>query len=209
VGARGDSLFCDRMHDCGRLPPTNHDHGVYVEGAVDTVISDSLIYDNANRGIQLFPNAQRFERSGWQRVLRGVRIERQPRHSQHRQQLARPGQHRGPGGAAVFRVGQRGFGAASGPERPVLWQASAIAGSAALVLAVSRGATPRRTLTAAARRAGRAALGQPLVADAARRRALPVPGALDRLKAKPRGDGGSRGAQEVGRVRAVSNRPLV
>ncbi len=57
--ARGVALLWDRIHDCGRLPATNHDHGVYVEGAVGTVISDSLIYDNADRGIQFFPNAQR------------------------------------------------------------------------------------------------------------------------------------------------------
>jgi hypothetical protein len=57
--ARGVALLWDRIHDCGRLPATNHDHGVYVEGAVDTVIGDSLIYDNADRGIQFFPNAQR------------------------------------------------------------------------------------------------------------------------------------------------------
>jgi hypothetical protein len=57
--ARGVALLWDRIHDCGRLPPTNHDHGVYVEGAVGTVIKDSLIYDNADRGIQFFPNAQR------------------------------------------------------------------------------------------------------------------------------------------------------
>jgi hypothetical protein len=57
--ASGVALLWDRIHDCGRLPATNHDHGVYVEGAVGTVISDSLIYDNADRGIQFFPNAQR------------------------------------------------------------------------------------------------------------------------------------------------------
>jgi len=57
--ASGVALQWDRIHDCGRLPATNHDHGVYVEGAVGTVITDSLIYDNADRGIQFFPNAQR------------------------------------------------------------------------------------------------------------------------------------------------------
>ena len=57
--ASGVALQWDRIHDCGRLPATNHDHGVYVEGAVGTVIKDSLIYDNADRGIQFFPNAQR------------------------------------------------------------------------------------------------------------------------------------------------------
>jgi parallel beta-helix repeat protein len=53
------SLLYNRIHDCGRLPATNHDHGIYVEGAVGTVIANNLIYDNADRGIQLYPNAQR------------------------------------------------------------------------------------------------------------------------------------------------------
>jgi parallel beta-helix repeat protein len=47
-----------RIHDCGRLPPTNHDHGIYVENAHNTWIVDNLIYDNADRGVQLYPNAQ-------------------------------------------------------------------------------------------------------------------------------------------------------
>ena len=46
------------MHDCGRLPRTNADHGIYVEQARATVIEDNWIYRNADRGIQLYPNAQ-------------------------------------------------------------------------------------------------------------------------------------------------------
>jgi parallel beta-helix repeat protein len=57
--AHGVALLRNRIHDCGRLPPTNHDHGVYVEGSVGAVIADNLIYDNADRGIQLYPNAKR------------------------------------------------------------------------------------------------------------------------------------------------------
>jgi len=56
--ARGVALVQNRIHSCGRLPPTNHDHGVYVEGAVGTVIRGNLIYDNADRGIQFYPNAK-------------------------------------------------------------------------------------------------------------------------------------------------------
>ena len=56
--ASGVALVRNRIHDCGRMPPTNHDHGVYVEGARDTAIRGNLIYDNADRGIQLYPNAQ-------------------------------------------------------------------------------------------------------------------------------------------------------
>jgi parallel beta-helix repeat protein len=56
--ARGVALLGNRIHDCGRLPATNHDHGIYVEGSVGAVITDNLIYDNADRGIQLYPNAK-------------------------------------------------------------------------------------------------------------------------------------------------------
>lgn len=56
--ARGITISRNRIHDCGRLPATNHDHGIYVEGAVGTVINGNLIYDNADRGVQFYPNAQ-------------------------------------------------------------------------------------------------------------------------------------------------------
>jgi parallel beta helix pectate lyase-like protein len=49
----------NRIHDCGTLPPTNHEHGIYVAHGVGTVIRDNWIYDNADRGIQLYPDAQR------------------------------------------------------------------------------------------------------------------------------------------------------
>jgi len=45
----------NRIHDCGELPSTNLDHGIYLSGAVGAVIKDNLIYDNADRGIQLYP----------------------------------------------------------------------------------------------------------------------------------------------------------
>ena len=48
----------NRVHNCGRLPRTNHDHGIYVEQARGTVIEGNWIYRNADRGIQLYPNAQ-------------------------------------------------------------------------------------------------------------------------------------------------------
>jgi parallel beta-helix repeat protein len=48
----------NRIHDCGRLPATNHEHGVYVESARGARIVGNLIYDNADRGIQLYPDAQ-------------------------------------------------------------------------------------------------------------------------------------------------------
>lgn len=48
----------NRIHDCGRLPPSNRDHGIYVSYARNVVIRGNLIYGNADRGIQLFPNAR-------------------------------------------------------------------------------------------------------------------------------------------------------
>jgi hypothetical protein len=47
-----------RIHDCGQLPPTNYNHGLYIGGATDTTVEWNLIYANADRGIQLYPDAQ-------------------------------------------------------------------------------------------------------------------------------------------------------
>ena len=47
----------NRIHDCGVLPATNLDHGIYVAEADHTVIRRNLIYDNADRGVQLYPDA--------------------------------------------------------------------------------------------------------------------------------------------------------
>jgi parallel beta helix pectate lyase-like protein len=56
---RGVVIARNRIHDCGRLPSTNHDHGIYVAEARDTMIRDDWIYDNADRGVQLYPDADR------------------------------------------------------------------------------------------------------------------------------------------------------
>jgi parallel beta-helix repeat protein len=56
--ATGTVLEQNRIHDCGQLPPTNHHHGIYVHAARATKIIGNLIYDNADRGIQLYPDAQ-------------------------------------------------------------------------------------------------------------------------------------------------------
>ena len=47
----------NRIHDCGRLPRTNHDHGIYVEGTRGARIVDNLIYGNADYGVHLYPDA--------------------------------------------------------------------------------------------------------------------------------------------------------
>lgn len=49
----------NRIHHCGILPAGNHDHGIYAEGSVGAIIRGNWIYRNADRGIQLYPNAQR------------------------------------------------------------------------------------------------------------------------------------------------------
>jgi hypothetical protein len=59
-GMAVDTLLAhNRIHDCGALPPTNHQHGVYVAYSMGARILDNLIYRNADRGIQLYWDAQR------------------------------------------------------------------------------------------------------------------------------------------------------
>jgi parallel beta-helix repeat protein len=47
----------NRIHNCGILPAQNHDHGIYVEASDNLVIKDNVIDHNADRGIQLYPDA--------------------------------------------------------------------------------------------------------------------------------------------------------
>jgi hypothetical protein len=56
---RGVVIKRNWIHDCGELPSTNMDHGIYVSEARNTVIRNNWIYDNADRGVQLYPDAQR------------------------------------------------------------------------------------------------------------------------------------------------------
>ena len=46
------------IHDCGVRPRTNKQHGIYVSHGDYTVIRNNWIYRNADRGIQLYPDAQ-------------------------------------------------------------------------------------------------------------------------------------------------------
>jgi hypothetical protein len=57
--ARHVTIQRNRIHDCGRLPPTNLDQGIYVAEARDTRIVGNWIYANADQGIQLYPDARR------------------------------------------------------------------------------------------------------------------------------------------------------
>jgi parallel beta helix pectate lyase-like protein len=56
--ARGVVIDHSRIHACGRRPADNTEHGIYVDAADDTRIIDNFVYDNADRGIQLYPDAQ-------------------------------------------------------------------------------------------------------------------------------------------------------
>ena len=48
----------NRIHNCGRMNPvTNHDHGIYLTGTDGAQVLDNVIYDNADRGVQLYPGA--------------------------------------------------------------------------------------------------------------------------------------------------------
>jgi parallel beta-helix repeat protein len=56
--ARGTVIEHNRIHDCGEMPASNHHHGIYVEASDRARIIGNWIYDNADRGVQLFPDAQ-------------------------------------------------------------------------------------------------------------------------------------------------------
>jgi parallel beta-helix repeat protein len=51
------SIVHSRIHDCGRLPPTRYEHGIYLAYSRGARILGNYIYDNADWGIHLYPNA--------------------------------------------------------------------------------------------------------------------------------------------------------
>lgn len=55
--AVGTQILDNNIHGCGKLPAVNHDHGIYVEWADRTLIRGNTISGNADRGIQLYPEA--------------------------------------------------------------------------------------------------------------------------------------------------------
>jgi hypothetical protein len=46
------------IHNCGKLPAENHHHGIYILHSNESVVRDNWIYDNADRGVQFYPNAR-------------------------------------------------------------------------------------------------------------------------------------------------------
>jgi hypothetical protein len=47
----------NRIHDCGVLPRTNHEHGIYLHSPCCAQVTDNWVHDNADTGVNLFPNA--------------------------------------------------------------------------------------------------------------------------------------------------------
>ncbi|WP_217914893.1 NosD domain-containing protein [Miltoncostaea marina] len=57
---RAEDIVIDgnRIHNCGRLPATGFDHGIYLNTTNNVRITNNYIYDNADYGIHLYPDAQ-------------------------------------------------------------------------------------------------------------------------------------------------------
>jgi hypothetical protein len=55
--ARNTLIARSTIHDCGTAD--NHNHGIYVASSVGARIVGNWIWDNGDRGIQLYPNAQK------------------------------------------------------------------------------------------------------------------------------------------------------
>ena len=63
--AVNDTIQRNRIHDCGRPQPREQPRPrIYLAYTDDVKILNNVIYDNADRGIQLYPDAQRTEISG-------------------------------------------------------------------------------------------------------------------------------------------------
>jgi parallel beta-helix repeat protein len=58
----------NRIHNCGQLPSTNLDHGIYLEATTGSRVEGNWFYDNADYGVHLYPDAQ-------QTVVRGNMID--------------------------------------------------------------------------------------------------------------------------------------
>jgi parallel beta-helix repeat protein len=56
--AKRTTIERNRIHDCGILPAQNHHHGIYMEASDDARVLGNWIYDNADRGVQMFPDSQ-------------------------------------------------------------------------------------------------------------------------------------------------------
>ena len=52
------SIKANRIHRCGQMPRISREHGIYASRPRGAKITDNLIYANAERGIQLYPDAR-------------------------------------------------------------------------------------------------------------------------------------------------------
>ncbi len=57
--AKQVTIAGNEIYGCGAIEHLNHDHGIYVANANRTRILGNHIHDNQDRGIQLWPNADR------------------------------------------------------------------------------------------------------------------------------------------------------
>jgi parallel beta-helix repeat protein len=55
--ADGVLIEGNRIHNCGILPPQNHHHGIFLENARNSIVRGNYIYDNADKGILIFPDS--------------------------------------------------------------------------------------------------------------------------------------------------------
>ena len=46
----------NNIHNCGKLPAQNGDHGIYIDDATGTIVRGNWIHNNADRGVQIYPN---------------------------------------------------------------------------------------------------------------------------------------------------------
>ena len=51
------ALYGNRIHNCGQLPATNLDHGIYLLSSRNAVIENNYIYRNSDWGVHLYPDA--------------------------------------------------------------------------------------------------------------------------------------------------------
>jgi parallel beta-helix repeat protein len=58
---RADRAVIERnkIHNCGQLPATNYHHGIYLEATSGSRVEGNWIYDNADFGVHLYPDADR------------------------------------------------------------------------------------------------------------------------------------------------------
>jgi parallel beta-helix repeat protein len=47
----------NNIHNCGKLPASNGDHGIYISDATGTIVRNNWIHDNADFGVHMYPNA--------------------------------------------------------------------------------------------------------------------------------------------------------